>query len=175
MSESVEFELLLRRALAPIDPPADLADRVETTLANLAGLAADELESWELRSMRDPRNWVRPAAAVVDRYATRDIALGGATIRAGDLVTVSLAGAGRDPAVFTDANMSVLRSPPQAPKANAYAERWVRTVRTECLDWMLVWSRGHLERVLDDYVRHYNTPPVRTTASTLTCPSHPSI
>jgi len=65
VSESVEFELLLRRALAPIDPPADLADRVETTLANLAGLAADELESWELRSMRDPRNWVRPAAAVV--------------------------------------------------------------------------------------------------------------
>ena len=63
MSESVEFELLLRRALAPIDPPADLADRVETTLANLAGLAADELESWELRSMRDPRNWVRPVIA----------------------------------------------------------------------------------------------------------------
>jgi putative transposase len=32
----------------------------------------------------------------------------------------------------------------------------VRTVRTECLDWILVWSRRHLERVLDDYVRHYN-------------------
>jgi cytochrome P450 len=43
---------------------------------------------------------LEPAAAVVDRYATRDVALGGAWIRAGDLVTVSLAGAGRDPAVF---------------------------------------------------------------------------
>jgi cytochrome P450 len=45
---------------------------------------------------------LEPAAAVVDRYATRDITLGGAAIGRGDLVTVSLAGAGRDPAVFTD-------------------------------------------------------------------------
>ena len=45
---------------------------------------------------------LEPAAAVVDRYATRDIQLAGAAIRRGDLVTVSLAGAGRDPAVFTD-------------------------------------------------------------------------
>ena len=43
-----------------------------------------------------------PAAAVVDRYATRDVELGGARIRRGDLVTVSIAGANRDPAVFTD-------------------------------------------------------------------------
>ena len=45
---------------------------------------------------------LEPAAAVVDRYATRDVTLSGARIRAGDLVTVSLAGAGRDPAVFPD-------------------------------------------------------------------------
>ena len=45
---------------------------------------------------------LEPAAAVVDRYATRDVDLGGAAIRRGDLVTVSLAGAGRDPAVFAD-------------------------------------------------------------------------
>jgi hypothetical protein len=63
--ESAEFEILLRRALAPVEPPADMAERLETTLANLTELAADELEGWELRSMRDPRNWVRPAAAVV--------------------------------------------------------------------------------------------------------------
>ena len=65
MSESAEFEILLRRALAPIDPPADLSERLEATLANLTELAADELDSWELRAMRDPRNWARPAAAVV--------------------------------------------------------------------------------------------------------------
>jgi hypothetical protein len=66
MSEtfSSEFEGLLRRALAPVDPPADLAVRVEATLTELTELAHDELEGWELRSMRDPRNWVRPVAAV---------------------------------------------------------------------------------------------------------------
>ena len=65
MSEAADFETLLRRALTPVDPPADLAERLEATLASLTELAADELESWELASMRDPRNWVRPAAAVV--------------------------------------------------------------------------------------------------------------
>jgi putative transposase len=59
--------------------------------------------------------------------------------------------------VFTAAGIQVLKTPPRAPKANAFAERWVRTVRSECLDWVLVWNRRHLERVLTDYVRHYNT------------------
>jgi hypothetical protein len=62
---TTEFEALLRRALAPVDPPAELSARLETTLTSIADLAADELESWELSSMRDPRNWVRPAVAVV--------------------------------------------------------------------------------------------------------------
>jgi len=65
MSEVANFELLLREALSPIDPPEDLVRRVEDTLTNLAEIAAEELESWELSSMRDPRNWVRPAAAVI--------------------------------------------------------------------------------------------------------------
>ena len=54
---------------------------------------------------------LEPAAAVVDRYATRDVALGGARIAAGDLVTVSLAGAGRDPAVFGDPDTFDVRRP----------------------------------------------------------------
>ena len=67
MSEAAttDFEALLRRALQPVDPPAELSARVETTLTSIADMAADELESWELSSMRDPRNWVRPAVAVV--------------------------------------------------------------------------------------------------------------
>jgi hypothetical protein len=48
------------------------------------------------------------------------------------------------------------RPPVQAPNANAFVERWVQTVRQEYLDWVLIWSRRHLERVLDEYVRHYN-------------------
>jgi hypothetical protein len=62
---AADFEALLREALTPVDPPADLAHRLELTLVNLTELAQEELESWELKAMRDPRNWVRPAAAVV--------------------------------------------------------------------------------------------------------------
>ena len=60
-----DFEALLREALAPVEPPADLVDRLELTLVNLTSLAQGELEGWELSAMRDPRNWIRPAAAVV--------------------------------------------------------------------------------------------------------------
>jgi hypothetical protein len=62
---TTDFEALLREALTPVDPPADLVARLELTLVSLTELAQDELESWELGAMRDPRNWVRPAAAVV--------------------------------------------------------------------------------------------------------------
>jgi putative transposase len=58
--------------------------------------------------------------------------------------------------VFWSEAVRVLRTPVRAPRANAYAERWVRTVRTECLDWLLILNRTHLERVLQVYVRHYN-------------------
>jgi transposase InsO family protein len=58
--------------------------------------------------------------------------------------------------VFRSEGANVLVTPVQAPNANAYAERWVRTVRTECLDWLLIVRRGHLEQVLRIYVRHYN-------------------
>jgi hypothetical protein len=62
-SGTADFEALLREALSPVDPPEDLSQRLELTLVNLTELAQDELEAWELSTMRDPRNWVRPAAA----------------------------------------------------------------------------------------------------------------
>ena len=67
MSEALpnpEFESLLLRALQPVDPPERLSERLEQTLTELTDLAAEELEAWELSSMRDPRNWVRPVVAV---------------------------------------------------------------------------------------------------------------
>lgn len=60
----VDVEALLREAMAPVDPPERLGTRVEATLLSLSEMAADELESWELAAMGDPRNWVRPAVAV---------------------------------------------------------------------------------------------------------------
>src|SRR5437667_5354688 len=66
MNEALpNFELLLREALAPVEPPADLVERVEGALQAITEMAADELEAWELSAMRDPRNWVRPATALV--------------------------------------------------------------------------------------------------------------
>ena len=62
---SGDVERLLRRALAPVEPPDDLAARVRSTLQSISELAAEELEGWELAAMRDPRNWVRPAIALV--------------------------------------------------------------------------------------------------------------
>ena len=62
--DAVDFEALLRRALTPVEPPDELSERLESTLVELTEAAADELEGWELSAMRDPRNWVRPVAAV---------------------------------------------------------------------------------------------------------------
>jgi putative transposase len=58
--------------------------------------------------------------------------------------------------VFRKEGGRVLRTPIRAPKANAFAERWVQTVRSEWLDWTLVLGRRHLLRLLRGYVRHYN-------------------
>jgi len=66
MSEiAPNLESLLREALSPVEPPEDLVLRLEDTLQSITELAADELEAWELSAMRDPRNWARPAAALV--------------------------------------------------------------------------------------------------------------
>jgi hypothetical protein len=86
MHRELDLERLLSDALRPIEPPEDLASRVETTLARIADQAAAELSSWaeelsdaERVALRDPRNWVRPVAAV---------AVGGAA--AGALVLVEM-------------------------------------------------------------------------------------
>ncbi|MDQ3740146.1 MAG: hypothetical protein M3389_04300 [Actinomycetota bacterium] len=58
-----DFESLLRRALAPIEPPTGLSDRLESRFERMTDAAVDELESWELEAMADPRNWARLAYA----------------------------------------------------------------------------------------------------------------
>ena len=89
MSEAtgdLNLERLLSDALRPVDPPEDLATRLQSTLSAITEQAAAELSSWadefsegELQALRDPRNWVRPVAAV---------AVGGAA--AGALVLVEM-------------------------------------------------------------------------------------
>jgi transposase InsO family protein len=59
-------------------------------------------------------------------------------------------------AALAAAGIEVVKIPPQSPRANAYAERWVRTVRAEVTDRMLIAGPRHLRAVLDEYVAHYN-------------------
>jgi putative transposase len=59
-------------------------------------------------------------------------------------------------AVLADAGIEVLKIPASCPRANAYAERFVLTARTELTDRMLIFGRRHLRHVLDEYARHYN-------------------
>jgi len=58
--------------------------------------------------------------------------------------------------VFRSEGMRVIRTPVRAPNANAHAERWVRTLREDCLDRILILGRRHLEHVVGVYRRHYN-------------------
>jgi transposase InsO family protein len=53
--------------------------------------------------------------------------------------------------------MTPITTPPRAPKANAFAERWVRTVRHELLDRTLIWNERQLRSLLVDYIDHYNS------------------
>ena len=60
-------------------------------------------------------------------------------------------------AVFHGADIRIIRTPVQAPRANAIAERWIGTLRRECLDHMLITGPRHLAAVLREFVDHYNT------------------
>src|SRR4051794_9681589 len=76
-------------------------------------------------------------------------------------------------AVFAGADIRIIRTPVQAPRANAIAERLLGTLRRECLDHMLIPRRRHLVMELREFIEHYNTPTVRTARCISTRPQGP--
>ena len=79
--QPAEFELKLKRALSPVDPPRELEARLERTLGSLVDMAAEELEAWELSTFRDPRNWSRIARPVAAAAIGSSAAVGLVLIR----------------------------------------------------------------------------------------------
>ena len=78
--------------------------------------------------------------------------------------------------VFRSERMEIIRTPFRAPQANGVAERFVRTVRSECLDWLLILNQQHLERALGVFVNHYNGHrPHRALDLTPPCPTRPAV
>jgi len=59
--------------------------------------------------------------------------------------------------VLAGSGLTAIRIPPRSPQANAFAERWVRTLRHELLDQTIIWNQRQLEQLLNDYIEHYNT------------------
>jgi putative transposase len=59
--------------------------------------------------------------------------------------------------ILASERVKIVKSPPQTPRANCYAERWVRTARSECTDRMLIYDERQLRTVLGEFARHYNS------------------
>jgi transposase InsO family protein len=111
----------------------------------------------QTRRVHLARTTAHPSAAWVTQQA-RNLSIAGTLpgarflIRDRDSKFVT----GFDEVLRTD-GITAIKTPPRAPKANAHAERFVRTVRAECLDWLLILGPCHLQRVLRTYLEHYNT------------------
>jgi transposase InsO family protein len=115
----------------------DVRDR----MVHILGVTPYPTGEWTVQAARE-FTWRLADRAGSARYLVRD--------RAGKFTDAF-------DAVFAAEGIEVFRSAPQCPRMNAFAERWVRTVRAECTDRMLLLAQRHLEQVLAEYVEHYNT------------------
>jgi putative transposase len=116
------------------------AVEIQTRYLHVLGVTANPDGAWTTQQARNLILDLGERAEAI-RYLIRD--------RAGQITTAF-------DAVLVDVGIEVLKIPARCPRANAYAERFVLTARTELTDRMLIFGRRHLQHVLDEYTRHYN-------------------
>ncbi len=78
-------------------------------------------------------------------------------------------------AVFAGNGTAVMATPPQSPRSNAFAERWIRTARAECTDRLLITGERHLRAVLTTYAEHYNTGRAHRSLDLRAPDDHPNV
>jgi putative transposase len=129
---------------------------IATRRVHLAGVTSNPNASWVTQQAR---NFVARWDTVPFRFLIRDR----------DAKYVSAFDE-----VFRTEGLRIVRAPIKAPKANAFAERFVGTLRRECLDRILILGRGHLESVLRSYIEHFNGHrPHRALEMQPPAPRHP--
>lgn len=116
---------------------------IGTRRVTIAGVTAHPTAAWVTQQARQ-RVWTLP-----ERHLTPG--LPGFLIRDRDTKYTHAFDA-----VFQSEGVKVIRTPVRTPQANGFAERWIRSVREECLDRLLIVNQRHLKRVLDDYLAYYN-------------------
>jgi len=112
---------------------------IDTRRVHLAGITSHPTGPWTTQAARNLL--MRLGDDHLFRFLIRDGA--GEFTRAFD-------------AVFVGSGITAIRTPPRAPQANAFAERWVRTLRHELLDRTIIWNEHQLQALLVDYIDHYN-------------------
>jgi putative transposase len=133
---------------------------LDSRRVHLAGCTANPNGAWITQQARQLA-WTLPQRSTPARFLIRD--------RDGKFT--------RDfDTVFRSEGIEIIRTPVRAPKANGVAERFVRTVRSACLDWLLILNRQHLERALRVFADHYNNHrPHRALNLTPPDPSRPTL
>jgi len=169
LAPSTVWEILRRAGIEPAPRRASESWR-EFLCAQAAGMVACDFLTVDTVLLR------RLYVLVFVEFATRRVHLAGITANPtwewvtqqarnviGDLGPLKFLIRDRDAKfsksfddIFRSEGIRIIRSPIRAPRANAVCERWIGSLRRECLDRLLIFGQGHLSHVLDEYIDHFN-------------------